>query len=340
MMDLIKKKTPKEWLEIAKERIINILIMRLICTQSQLESKICEAGPTNQRPFPTFLTTARNLLRDERKIKFKKTSDQQFFYLAGTDIENEDFKARFDRIQRAHIIYTSMAKKPECCGIAFEALVQGILQETKVSFTGDYREGDIKSFNGIRLANNYPLKKDTGIDFILHVDKVHFGVETKNQRRWIEGSNQILWEHILKCCILGVVPVFVSRKIFFTVSTNLFAKVGVFGHQTQHQYFHDISGKLNLKNELAEAKAKDGLGFHDIVFEDTNSKGYIALKRGLKKFLSETILKNGEKFKNQFEKVKKVLKKYAQEEGLASKKLRGEPRNKIYLKLMNELNPR
>lgn len=59
----------REWIDLAKRRVLKVLRVRRFASNRQLEKKISEAGPANIRPEPMKVSTAiRKLVREGRVI--------------------------------------------------------------------------------------------------------------------------------------------------------------------------------------------------------------------------------------------------------------------------------
>lgn len=293
-------RTPFEWRQLAKRRLNNILRVRRICSEAQLEAKICEAGPPNDRPQPGILKAARRELVKEKKIKkidLGLTQDVPFYILNSFDKNKET--NRYNRIKRAYEIFLRNAHNVSVCGNVAEGVVyQSILHAGSMNVYGNV-ENKLRFFNGKEVLTG-PL------DFIICDKKsgINLGVEVKNRRRWYHWRDDDLWKSLAKCVSLEVLPVFLCRKFEYMLYNQVFSVIGCFGFKLHNQYFHPSE-----KDGMQDVFHKDGLGFADIRFPAEVENGFNAESRFIKYF-RETVPKHIKDFYDRYQEYLPILKEY------------------------------
>lgn len=296
-------RTKQEWISLAEHRIGNILRVRRICSESQFEAKISEAGLETDRPEPGVLAEARKTLLELGEIKKVRFAglDVTFFSLASFDISRE--RKRCNRIRRAYKIYNSVSQgDSNLCGkVAEKVIYEAIFSASSMHIFGGIDEKDkVKCFNGKRILD------DKTLDFVL-CDKgsgIPLGVEVKNRRRWYHRRSRDMWESLAKCVSIGVLPVFICRRFVYLLPTRVFSVVGCFGYQLYKQCFHPSTEK-----KLSDVRHKDGLGFADIVFPE-EIDGRFATEPRYIKYFKESIPRHIEDYYERYQTLLPVLAEY------------------------------
>lgn len=294
---------PEEWEELAANRIKKILDVRRICSQSQLEAKISEAGPPKLRPNPGILKKARRTLKtrgDIREIKFNNMNTP-FHTLSSSDPRQD--KRRYNYIKQTYKTFLKYTNTPKLCGKVAEGVVhKAILDSGSMNVYGSV-ENQLKVLNGVRILKG-PL------DFLIRCKKtgIELGVEVKNKRRWYHQEDWEMWESIAKCVSIKVLPVFVCRKFNYLLYPRVFSIIGCFGFQLHNQFFHP-----SLENKMRDVQHKDGLGFADIRFPQQVKNGFMP-KPWHVKYFRDTIPQNIESFYSRYKSCLPVLHKYLVEE--------------------------
>jgi len=334
--------TEKEWINLGKQRIVNILRKYIACTQQQLEMKISEAGPYNQRVEPVLLKDSRKELLNEGIIVSDQCSSsnanqETFYYLNGTD--GRKVKPRIKKIYSIYCEYEKISKTQELCGNVLEYIVHKAvkLSDQYTYFATIYEDtlSGIKKFIPYKSYKVYQVdhcndkyikRPNATLDMLLIHKRtgIPIGVEIKNKRPWKYGEDREIWLTIEKCVDLEVLPLFVHRKI--PVLTKFFFKsVGMLGMETQFQYFHP-----SQRDKMRDIIDKNLLGYSDIKF-DIEPPEYMV------KYFKETLPRNLEIYYNKFLTKKDILNYYARDKQLASDNCRGYHRNHIFAEAKNAL---
>jgi hypothetical protein len=319
----------EKWIELGKKRIINILNSYNACTRTQLEMKISEAGPINQRVEPIILRDSINLLLDNGTLSIEKHENEYIFF---SNIDKRKIRQRISLLDSIYKKYNSFCFNRSYCGYMLEYLVQKALDKSK--YISDYNYTAVKyktSNKGIIIDKNSQtnningkyLSSNQSLDIILVFNNIPVGIEIKNKRRWKYKDDIEIWQLIKKCCELEIVPVFFARKIPF-LTKCLFSNIGVLGLDTHFQFMHPC-----IKKELSEIRDKKLLGFFDI-------KCDIEPRDFLVGYFDTIIPENISNYKNKFISCKDLLMEYCNK-GLADSSFRGFHRNKLLKELEHKL---
>jgi len=291
---------------LARKRIRNILSVRILASIKQLESKISESGPNDQRCDPHVISTVIRKMNDVTTIEGPgKTS---FYVLKSTyfpEFDKAD-KERTDTVFKLYESYRQFTMNPDLCGHALETVAWNTIRSADLYFPIGGMGKPVKSFDRIELPG--------AVDFILSSKSSQFLVlgEAKNLREWIYPSSKELWEFIHKAVVfhqLGVntVPVLIARKIHYSTRL-LFKRIGILGVETHRQLFSPT-----IADQLIDIRHKDGLGFHDISTD-------LEPPPWLRNFFEKTLPKEAGNVSAQFKTVFPILEKHA--ENLSKTKLR------------------
>ncbi|MBA7496317.1 hypothetical protein ES702_06916 [subsurface metagenome] len=292
-------RTHEDWVILADRRIRNILKDRRLCSQSQLEAKISEAGPPDSRPDPQVIREARRNLLKEAEIKEIRIRGVTplLYALPSFDIGRE--RERYERIRKAYQIYQRTSREQELCGDVAESIIyRAIILGDSMHIAGGVKE-DLRYFNGKKILDEKPLDsilthKGTGIAL---------GVEVKNKRKWYHRKDSEMWAALAKCASIGVLPVFVARKLDYLLYP-LFSAIGCFGYRLHNQYFHP-----SVEKELSDVRHKDGLGFADIRFPKKTKGGFSIEPRHIRYF-KKTIPEYIENYSERYNEVLPALVEY------------------------------
>lgn len=247
---------------LARRRIENILGRHGIANMRTLEQKISDAGPGGMRIDPHVLTTALKALLASGRVRKRRKTGCDWFYLPATDPAVVE-----DRLQAQAPVYRDLGKgdRSKRIGQCLEVMVyRALRQQDEVEFLGGFTNhgrGD-----GELYRKDEPPKMISGrsiapksLDFLLrHPQAGWAGVEVKNKRRWLYPDSDEVKELLRKAATLDCVPVLIARR--FQYSTfRLLNPCGVILHQTYNQRLPEAD------RELADlARHKDLLGYHDI----------------------------------------------------------------------------
>ncbi len=291
----------RAWAHLARKRIQSILRVRLYASIRQLESKISEAGPVNQRAQPLAISDALHQLDSEDLLWSQRISNTTFYSLKSL-VSSPQFPKRRDYVLSLYQKYHALAHNPQLCGAALEDVL-----ETSITASHLY------TFLGSRLhplLEFGPVILPGALDSVLSLQTPAclLLVEAKNIREWVYPRSQELWGLIGKDTRLlevnsRILPVFVTRKIPF-VTYALLARLGILGLQTHHQFFAPSAA-----HDVTDIKSKDGLGFHDIL-TDLKPPDHV------NRFFALTVPAQAMEFSDRFRANKDLLKEYAITRGL------------------------
>lgn len=294
-------RTYEQWVSLAEHRIRNILLARTICSQTQLEAKISEAGPTGSRPNPEVVREARRRLLDRGELKDIRIPGVTpvLYVFPSFSVDRE--KQRHDRIKNAYQTYERISKQPNLCGDVGEWVIyQAIIEAGSMHTIGGIKAAErTLVISGEKILDGKPL------DFLpVHKGSSKLlGVEVKNSRQWYHQMNSDMWFSLAKCVSVKVLPVFVARKLDYLLFP-IFSAIGCFGYQLHNQYFHP-----DVENELSDVRHKDGLGFADIRFPRQLEEGFATEPRHVK-FFRDTIPTHIESFYECYKSQLPVLEEY------------------------------
>jgi hypothetical protein len=224
----------REWIDLAKRRVLKVLRARRFASNRQLEKKIAEAGPANIRPEPIKLSTAlRELVREGRVIA-------EVLSELGTFYTPDDFGGPSDEDRRAEIItlakeFRALTRVPQICGKALETVVfTAATQSGQYTVLGTPAHPPAQGF----AINGYVLEKEC--DHIL-IPKEFSGpklvVEDKNLREWLHPSAEEVWSVIGKALrVPHAVPILICRRMHYMAFT-IFSRVGMTCWQVYKQFF-------------------------------------------------------------------------------------------------------
>lgn len=301
---------PSSRLGIAKKRIISVLEKRHYANIRQLESKISESGPFNQRCDPHVITQALNELSSAGLLskRFHPQNGTVFYYLPVMDT-----KKKFQRVleERAYLIdelyaqFLGLTQQYSLCGEALETVVRSAFAGSEIFIELGSKASPLGAFNG----RDIPGALDG--TFIHQEKNFLVAVEAKNTREWIYPSSQEIWGLIHKANAISttrfpVLPVLICRKIPF-YAFIAFKQLGVLGYEIHSQFFDP-----SVADQLVDIKDKTRLGFHDV-------KTDLSPPSGLLKFLNQTIGEQGPDSVAKFLRHKPILDQVAPR--LADKKL-------------------
>lgn len=318
---------PVDRLALAKKRIKSVLSDRLYATVRQLESKISEAGPTNQRCNPHVITQALREMRAAGEVLTSTHPEHNniFFYLASSESKAKSRKALAARKAEVHALYSEYLplaqNDPRVCGDALETVMRKAFATQPTYFEIGSRSHPELNFNGKTLPG--------ALDgtFLLLEKKILIAVETKNLREWIYSDSEELWSLINKANTISspacpVLPVIICRKIPY-YAFAAFKQIGILGFEVHHQFFDPL-----VEDALINIRHKDGLGFHDIKTE-------LIYPPKLLDFLSKTVPEHGPEYADRFLRNKPLLDKLAPQ--LAAKTTRGTYRHTLWQEVKNSL---
>jgi hypothetical protein len=289
----------REWIDLAKRRVLKVLRVRRFASNRQLEKKISEAGPANIRPEPMKVSTAiRDLVREGRVIT-------ELVPNLGTFYTPDDFGSPSDHERRTEIItlateFRALTRVPRICGKALETVVfTAATQSAQYTVLGtpDYPPAQGFAING------YVLEKEC--DHIL-IPREFSGpklvVEDKNLREWLHPSAEEVWSVIGKALrVPHAVPTLICRRMHY-VAFPIFKRIGLTCWQVYKQFF---SPAHVTEDQLEPYRHKDRLGFADVTTDLSPPN------KALIKFFQETIPLYLDDFETRFEANRALLTEYA-----------------------------
>jgi hypothetical protein len=288
----------RDWVEIAKRRVLKVLRARRFASNRQLEKKISEAGPGGMRPEPMKLSTAINeLVRDGSVLAHPIPNLARFF-------SPSNFGGPMDENRRAEIVqlateFRELTRNRDACGKALERVVY-----TAATVCGIYTvlgTPDHPPAEGFAI-NGYVLEREC--DHIL-IPKEFMGpklvVEDKNLREWLHPSAEEVWGVIGKALrIPHAIPVLICRRMHY-VGFPLFRRIGMLGWQVYKQFF---SPDHVTEDQLEPYRHTDRLGFADITTD-------LSPPNPLINFFSSTVPANIDEFAERFEANRALLTEFA-----------------------------
>lgn len=289
---------------LAERRVLSVLKKRWLASKPQLQSKISEAGPMNQRCNPHILTNALNNLEASGAIsKTRLLPKVDFYFLPNF------FDPTIDKIQEAkmnllletYAEYHSFTQQQILCGDALERVIAESINRGGLYIPlGGAKSNPLREIGGIKLKGD--------LDFILDIqiqDSFYVLGEAKNVREWIYPKSRYLWEFIGKCLDLTaikkpVLPVLIARKIHHLTFPFL-KQIGLLGHQSHKQYL--APQNEDQLSKIANFRHVDVLGFFDIT---TN----LEPPKEMDVFFSKTIPSEGLKAAELFKANAEILSDY------------------------------
>src|SRR5208337_4364071 len=112
----------RDWVQIAKRRVLSVLRRRRFASNRQLEKKISEAGPGDMRPEPMKVSTAITELVASGSLLQHTVPDLGRFYSPSNFGGQADEDRRTDIIRLAQE-FRALTRNPQACGKALEQVV-------------------------------------------------------------------------------------------------------------------------------------------------------------------------------------------------------------------------
>lgn len=288
----------QDWVQIAKRRVVNVLRRRRFASNRQLEKKISEAGPGNQRPEPMKVSTGINQLIAEGRVTPHPVTQLAMFY-SPSDFGGQADEDRRDEIIRLATDFRAITRNREACGKALERVVYTATRQTQIYTvlgTPDYPPAQGFAING------YVLEREC--DHILipkEFSTTKLVVEDKNLREWLHPSAEEVWGVIGKALrIPNAIPVLISRRMHY-IGFPFFRRLGMMCWQVYNQFF---SPDHVTEDQLTPFRHRDLLGYADITRDLTPPDPLIH-------FFSSTIPANIDEFAERFEANRALLTEYA-----------------------------
>ena len=295
--------TGEEWIEIARQRLINILRNHGVARMRTLEQKISAAGPYSQRANPHILTKALDELLSEKIVVRLQRSTGNWFHLPETNLQKIN-----DRLGEQEPILKKLNQENthKRLGQALEIAVFRSLSTQPLPSFGHYYDLEEHMDNELYRKEEPPsavsgraIPNDRKLDFlIISGESGPVGIEVKNRREWIYPRHKILRDLLEKCCYLDAIPVLIARRIQYSTIT-VFQSCGLLIHETYNQRYPETEFELAQK-----AKDRTLLGYSDILL------GNIPNQR-LQRFIHETLPESLPKRRRRFDEFQDLLWKYA-----------------------------
>jgi hypothetical protein len=288
----------RDWVAIAKRRVLKVLRARRFASNRQLEKKISEAGPGDMRPEPMKVSTAINELVATGNLLQHPTPDLGRFF------SPSNFGGQADEDRRTEILgltqeFHVLTRNPQACGKALERVVYAAATQAGIyTVLGTPDNPPAEGF----AINGYTLEREC--DHIL-IPKDFSGpkliVEDKNLREWLHPSAEEVWGVIGKALrIPHAIPVLICRRMHY-VAFPVFRRLGMLGWQVYKQFF---SPDHVTDAQLEPYRNKDLLGFADITIDLTPPEPLVH-------FFSSTVPVNIDEFAERFESNRALLTEFA-----------------------------
>jgi len=306
----------RDWVEVAKRRVLKVLRLRRFASNRQLEKKISEAGPGDMRPEPMKVSTAINeLVASGRLLQHSVPNLGRFYSLS-------DFGGPADEERRTDIIrlaqeFRGLTGNTQICGKALERVVYSAATQCGIyTVLGTPDHPPAQGFS----VNGYTLEREC--DHILlprDFSGPKLVVEDKNLREWLHPSAEEVWGVIGKALrIPHAIPVLVCRRMHY-VGFPFFRRLGMLCWQVYKQFF---SPDHVTDTQLEPYRNTDRLGFADITTDLTPPDPLI-------NFFCSTIPANIDDFEKRFAANRALLTEFAITKRLDSNILTPE-RNRLY----------
>jgi hypothetical protein len=288
----------QDWVEIAKRRVVNVLRRRRFASNRQLEKKISEAGPGDQRPEPMKVSTAITQLLGEGRLLPHAVPQLATFY-SPSDFGGQSDEARRDEIIRLATEFRGLTRNQQACGKALERVVYTATRQAGIyTVLGTPDHPPAQGF----AINGYVLEKEC--DHILipkELSSTKLVVEDKNLREWLHPSAEEVWGVIGKALrIPHATPVLICRRMHY-VGFPFFRRLGMMCWQVYNQFF---SPDHVTEAQLEPYRNRDLLGFADITRDLTPPDPLIH-------FFASTIPANIDDFAERFESNRVLLTEFA-----------------------------
>jgi hypothetical protein len=290
----------RKQINLALRRLVNVLDEHLICGIRTLEAKISEAGPPDQRIDPHLLGIALKDLADRGRVLHRAEPSTSWYAYPRRSTTPVEEKLR--EIARVH---AETGRHAADIGDALEATICAALQNVGAAFRGRVREiPDERRFEKTPPPQTLLGHTTTRLpDFIVFDDNAGpINIECKNTREWIYLESEELKQVIITAYELHTTPLFASRKIHYTASTNLMEPAGILIHESYNQYYPTY-----LQAVAEQARHVDNLGYSDILIGTTPTPR-------TQKFFSTLLPRPAQEAQRKFERHRDALYEFAKEQ--------------------------
>jgi hypothetical protein len=274
---------------VADRRLRNVLGQRIAATSAQLDVKICESGPPDQRPDPHIVSAALAGSGHFQRRRFKGSTDPNdphLWFLAGTDPAL--LQQREDQIHLPYDLYRFLSQRKSYCGDVLEKIVSASFE----------------------MAAGYiptaPRQAASPLDHVYELEGIRLGVEDKNIRAWQYPHTAEIWKVLKKCILEDAQPLLIARKIQW-LTFRVFSEIGAMGFEFHRQVFAENTSSL-----LRDIQHTDLLGFKDVIAVK------IAPHPPLVTFLDTTLRKNLPEFARRWAEHRGIVEEYAVTQDLSS----------------------
>jgi hypothetical protein len=288
----------RDWVEVAKRRVLKVLRLRRFASNRQLEKKISEAGPGDMRPEPMKVSTAINeLVANGTLLQYPVPNLGKFYSLSNFGGQADEDR-RTDIIQLAQE-FRELTRVPQTCGKALERVVYAAaIQCGLYTVLGTPDHPPAQGF----AINGYTLEREC--DHILlprDFSGPKLVVEDKNLREWLHPSAEEVWGVVGKALrIPHAIPVLICRRMHF-IGFPFFRRLGMLCWQVYKQFF---SPDHVTDAQLEPYRNSDRLGFADITTDLTPPAALV-------NFFSATVPANIDDFEERFEANRALLTEFA-----------------------------
>lgn len=248
-------------LAIARRRLVRILASHTIANGRTLEQKIADAGPSNQRVDPVYLTVARRDLEKQGRIKSLMRDNTPWYFLPETPQQEID-----QRLAEQLAIHRAIGANNvfQRFGQALEIAILRTMREGQFDYLGDFEDLDEHDDATLYRKREPPTaiggrRCTAPVDFLLPLANDWLAIEAKNVRPWIYPESDELLPLLRKAVELDAIPVLIARRIAYVAFSEILEPCGVIVHQVFNQRYPTSEHEL-----AAKAAHKDLLGYHDI----------------------------------------------------------------------------
>ncbi len=276
------------WITLATRRLKSVLSKRTAAIRSQLEVKLSESGPPDQRPAPHILTAALGG-PDFKRRRFRNSADASDPYIYSLASSPDSLvSTREDELKLPYDLYRMLVGDKTYCGDVLEDIVSA----------------SFEAVEGYAPAEMRDLTEP--LEAMYQIDGRRVGVEAKNIRGWLYPADKEIWEVLRKCVSEDAQPLLVARKLHW-LTFRVFSEIGAMGFEFHRQVYSERTAPL-----LVDIQHTDRLGFKDVIARPIEA--YPPLVR----FLDTTLRKNIPEFSRRWNEHRPLVEEYAVTRNLAA----------------------
>lgn len=174
---------------LGKKRLESVLSRHTVAEARTLEQKISDAGPSEQRVDPIYLTVALQELRDEGRVLFREVEGIKWYYLANSDLGSVD--KRMDEQVAVYARVTSEHFKNRVGQVLEIGVYKALRQQNVLQFVGSWSDldehGDERPYHKDEPTSTISGRSmgNKHLDYVgWHREAGLWGIEVKNTRTW------------------------------------------------------------------------------------------------------------------------------------------------------------